>query len=374
MKLNYFISVLFFLASNMGTSQTIPVIPLDDAYKKQLPISTSDFIKSITYVPLETSWECLIGDRPKINLTDKYIIVTNLKKCLLFDRTTGKFIHEIGSYGRGPGEYQSTGGFINESTSKLYFKGWNGYLIKYSLEGKETQLIPIPNFQDNFKTPFVPEKFNYVDDNAIACNIFNLNGTEKTLIMIFDEKGKDIGRIPNWNVTKEHKITLTTEELKFSHNKDNLLYFQRYNDTIFSVTVNKATPYLILKRGRYLPLKENYSTETINIMDYFESQKFIFLNFFVYRKSYFALYDKSNSKIKITETTSGVINNTDNFLPFKPTTIHKEEIVGTIQSTDLINWFEQNPDLKEKLTPNLKEFSSKQPTDNPVIVIAKLKN
>jgi hypothetical protein len=374
MKLNSIISVLLFLVSYPIISQTIPVIPLDNAYEKQLPISTSDFIKSITYVPLETTFDCLIGERPGINVTDKYIIVTNLKKCLLFDRKTGKFIHDIGRYGRGPGEYQSTRGFFNESTSKLYFQGWNGALIKYALEGKETQSIPIPDFQDNFTTPFVPENFDYVDDNAIACNIFNLNGTEKTLIMIFDEKGKDIGRIPNRNVTKKHNITLTTGELKFAHNKDNLLYYQDYNDTVFSVTVNKSKPYLILKRGRYMPVKGNYTTEAINIMDYFESQKFIFFNFFVLRKSYIALYDKSNSKIKVTESTSGTINNTDAFLPFKPSAIFKEELIGIIQCTELMSWFEKNPGLKEKLAPELKAFSSKQPTDNPVIVIAKLKN
>jgi hypothetical protein len=374
MKLNSLISVLFFLVSNQVISQTIPMIPLDKAYEKQLPISTGDFIKSVSYIPLETTFDCLIGERPTINLTDKYIIVTNLKKCLLFDRKTGKFIQEIGRYGRGPGEYQSTRGFFNESTSKLYFQGWNGVLLKYSLEGKETQSIPIPDFQDNFTTPFVPENYNYVDNSTIACNIFNLNGTEKTLIMIFDEKGKDLVRIPNRNVTKEHKIILTTGEFKFAHNKDNLLYIQRYNDTIFSVTVNKSIPYLILKKGRYMPIKENYSTESINIMDYFESQKFIFLNLMVNRKSYFALYNKSDSKIKVTESTSGIINNTDSFVPFKPTAILKEELIGITQSTELMSWFEKNPDLREKLPPELKTFSSKQPTDNPVIVIAKLKN
>jgi hypothetical protein len=374
MRLNYLISVLFFLICIPGTGQTIPVIPLEDAYKNQLPISTGDFIKSISYVPLETTFDCLIDERPRVNVTDKYIIVTNLKKCLLFDRATGKFLHEIGGYGRGPGEYQSTRGFFNESTSKLYFQGWNGNLIKYSLEGKETESIPIPDFQDNFTTPFVPENYNYVDNNTIACNIFNLNGTEKTLIMIFDEKGKDLGRIPNRNVTKKHNITLSTGELKFAHNRDNLLYYQDYNDTVFSVTVNKSKPYLIFKRGKYMPVKGDYNTEAINIMDYFESQKFIFFNFFVLRKNYFALYNKSDSKIKVTESTSGIINNTDAFLPFKPSSVFKEELIGITQCTDLMSWFDKNPGVKEKLPPDLKKFSSKLPTDNPVIVIAKLKN
>ena len=170
------------------------------------------------------------------------------------------------------------------------------------------------------------------------------------------------------------RMLLYTRQLKFAHNRDNLLYYQDYNDTVFSVTVSKSKAYLILKRGRYMPVKGDYNTEAINIMDYFESQKFIFLNFFVHRKSYFALYDKSDSKIAVTESTSGIINNTDAFLPFKPSSVFKEELIGIIQCTDLMSWFEKNPGLKEKLPPDLKKFSSKQPTDNPVIVIAKLKN
>ena len=373
MRLHCFITVILFLACHIGISQTIPVIPLNDAYKKQLTLTTNDFIESITYIPIETSQSCLIDAGPRIDLTKDQIIITNNNKCLLFDRSSGKFIREIGKYGRGPSEYQATrGGFFNDLTSNIYFLGWKGNLVKYSLEGKQIGSIPIPNFKDSFTEPFFPENFNYVDNNSIACNIFNSLGTQKTLIMIFDEKGKQIGSVPNHNITKEHKFSLTTGELRFYHFNDKLLYHHRDNDTIFYITQNKEIPYLIIASGKSKKSQKS-KDEAVFLTNYLESQRFNFFNFKAAGKEYFSLYDKSNSSLKAIELTNGITNTTDNFLPFRPIAIHNEEIVGTIQCTDLISWFEKNPDLKEKLPQDLKQLSLKQATDNPVIVIAKLK-
>jgi hypothetical protein len=377
MKVHFLIAFLSVIAINLILGQTIKTIRLDEAYNKQIDITTSDFFESITYIPLETSTECLIDARPKINLTNDYIIITNNTKCLLFDKSSGRFIYEIGRNGRGPGEYKTArGGFFNDITLNLYFQGWKGNLIKYSLDGKVTGSIPIPNFKDNFTDPFFPENYNYLGKDTIACNIFNNLGTQKILIMIFDEKGNQTGSVPNSDITKEHKLSVSTGELSFFHFNNKLFYFQRFNDTVFCLTSNKSEPYLILKRGRYLPERnsKNTNAENISIIDYFESQRFVCLNLSVNLKSIFALYDKTDSELKATEITSGVINNTDSFLPFKPTAIHKEELVGIVHCVDLLRWFENNPDLKIKLPENLKQLGSKQATDNPVIVIANLKN
>lgn len=357
----------------MGISQTIPVIPLDDAYKKQLTFTTNDFIESITYVPIETLQSCLIDNSPKVYLTNDHIIFTSTNKCLLFDRSNGKFIREIGRHGRGPAEYRATrGGFFNDLTSNIYFQGWKGNLVKYSLDGKPTGSVSVPNYKDDFIEPFVPENFNYIDNNSIACNIFNNLGTQKTLIMIFDEKGKQIGSVPNHNITKAHKFSLTTGELKFYRLNDKLLYNHRDNDTVFYITKNKEIPYLIIASGKNKKSQKS-KDESVSLSNYMESQRFKFFNFRAAGKVYFALFDKSNSSVKAVELTSGITNNTDNFLPFKPAAIHDEELVGLIQCTDLLSWFEKNPDLKEKLPKDFKQLSSKQATDNPVIVIAKLR-
>ena len=101
-------------------------------------------------------------------------------------------------------------------------------------------------------------KHSHPDNNSIACNILNMTGTEKTLIMIFDEKGNDIGRIPNRDITKEDKLSISIGYFKFFHYGDNLLYSQTYNDTIFSVLANKSKPYLILKRGKISTFEKEF--------------------------------------------------------------------------------------------------------------------
>ena len=52
---------------SLSNCQKLPVLQLEDAYKKQEPINSNEFIGSVKYVPLETSPNCLIGANPKIN-------------------------------------------------------------------------------------------------------------------------------------------------------------------------------------------------------------------------------------------------------------------------------------------------------------------
>ncbi len=373
MKTIQIILTIFLITCYPLFSQKIPAISLNDAYKKELTLTTNDFIESFTYISLETSPSCLIDAKPKIRLTDKYIIFINNTKCLLFDRSSGKFIRAIGSYGRGPGEYQSTRtGFFNENTLTLYFLGWNGNLLKYSLDGKQIGSVTVPNYNDSFTSPFFPENYDYTENNEIACNIFNSLGTQKILIMFFDENGKQTGYVPNRNITKEHKFSLTTGELRFYHFKDILLYHHRDNDTIFNITLEKTTPYLILK-----PAGKNKSQKSLNesafMTNYLESQRFRFFNYLASGQNYFSIYDKSGSAIKSSEMTEGVKNNTDNFLPFNPVVTNGEEMLGTIQCSELKAWLDKNPVAKEKLPENLRELSKKELTDNPIVVIAKLK-
>jgi len=128
----YFLILLFLFCvpGYICLCQNLTVLPLADAYKKQESIYTKEFIESFTYIPLETSPECLIGGNPYVKLTNEFIIVTEQTRCFLFDKATGKFVREIGRTGRGPGEYQSTRGFFRDSNSTFYFTGTGASLIK----------------------------------------------------------------------------------------------------------------------------------------------------------------------------------------------------------------------------------------------------
>ena len=70
-------------------------------------IMMSSFVNSISYIPLETKDECLIGCIDEIIVTDDfYYIVDETKACsvLCFD-ISGKFICKLGSRGPASGEY-----------------------------------------------------------------------------------------------------------------------------------------------------------------------------------------------------------------------------------------------------------------------------
>jgi hypothetical protein len=362
---------------SLSNCQKLPVLQLEDAYKKQEPINSNEFIGSVKYIPLETSQNCLIGASPNINATEKYFIITdNQNHCYLFDRFTGKFIREIGHYGKDPAGYRSNRGFFNEMTATIFFTGWKGDLLKYSLEGKYLGSILIPNFNDGLTDSYVPDRFEYLDNNLIVCNIINTNGLLKTLLLIFDVNGKEIKTIPNRKPLIEHTLSISVGDVKYFHFK-NKLYFNEYcNDTIFNVSLKSAEPYLIMDRGKLIPTRENRSkvNDIIQTRAYFESEKFFLITLWIRGSNdNLAFYNKSTSKLKVCNFETGFKNNTDGFVPFIPKGIYNDELLGIIQQQDISLWLEKNKALKDKLPKELKDLTLKDPADNPTIAIAKLK-
>ena len=362
---------------SLSNCQKLPVLQLEDAYKKQEPINSNEFIGSVKYIPLETSPNCLIGASPNINATEKYFIITdNQNHCYLFDRFTGKFIREIGHYGKDPGGFGSNRGFFNEMTSTIFFTGWKGDLLKYSLEGKYLGSILIPNYNDGLTDSYVPDRFEYLDNNLLVCNIINTNGLLKTLLLIFDEKGKEIKTIPNRKPLIEHTLSISVGDVKYFHYK-NKLYFNEYcNDTIFNVGLKSAEPYLIMGRGKLIPTRENRSkaNDIIQTRAYFESENYFLITLWIRGSNdNLALYNKSTTKLKVCNFETGFKNNTDGFVPFIPKGIYNDELLGIIQQQDISLWVEKNKALKDKLPKELKDLTLKDPADNPTIAIAKLK-
>jgi hypothetical protein len=352
-------------------------LKLEDAYKKQEPINSNEFISSVKYIPLETSPNCLIGASPKINATEKYFIISdNQNHCYLFDRFTGKFIREIGHYGKDPGGYRSNRGFFNEMTSTMFFTGWKGDLLKYSLEGKYMGSISIPNFNDGFTDSYIPDRFEYLDNNLIVCNIINTNGLLKTLLLIFDENGKEIKTIPNRKPKIEHTLSISIGDVKYFHYK-NKLYFNEYcNDTIFNVSLKSTEPYLIMDREKLIPTRENRgkANDIIQTTAFFETDKFFLITLWIRGSNdNLAFYNKSTSKLKVCRFETEFKNNTDGFVTFLPRAIYNDELIGIIQQQEISLWAESNSSVKDKLPKELKDLTLKDPTDNPTIVVAAFK-
>ena len=370
-------------SANLILSQDLPVLNLSNALDNPTIISVSDFIESIEYIPLETTSESLVGNNPKIIVTDDYIITRTYRKCLVFSRDNGEFITELGHYGRDPGGYKTNLGLFNELSSIYYFRGWNHDLIKYSLSGEFLGSIKIELNDKVTEAIASPDAFSYLSDTILVCQLVCLDGTEPYSFYIFDANGNLLKAIPNkMRLSKKQEMNFNTPELKFHRYNGNVFFQSFYCDTIYKLLINDIKPAFLLKSGKYLrpyeskwwSIAKRKRSDYITIPTYFENSRFI--AFDMYKKSarYFGLYNKSNRTLKISENTYGILNNLDGFI--NPTFIainESEELLGFAYPSEILLWFEQNTDKINSLRPAVKQLKGINESDNPVIIIAKFK-
>lgn len=385
MKKQFIYILLFFITFKYSIifCQQIPVLNLSSAIERTKDITLSDFIESITYIPLATTYDYLVDKNPKVYVTKDYIVTITTYTCLVFSRKNGEFIREIKHSGRGPGEYQGTSGFFNDLIPAYYFSGWNGNLVKYTMDGVFRGNVKIPGYEDNFVSPSVPMNYSFINDSIIVCDFLIALGTEPKSLMVFNEKGNILKIIPNHNILKtKQNFVLTTGESSFYRFNNNLFFQNMYSDTVFQISIDKITPYFVLNRGKYSPpfeskwwsYEKKLNSNFISQPTYFENKRFISFNFYFGRDKYFSLYDKSIKLLKVVDSKSGIKNDIDGFMDISFDYLNSEgELIGLIQANDLVSWIEKNPEKFKVLNPGLQKLLNINMTDNPVIVIAKFK-
>jgi hypothetical protein len=163
-----------------------------------------------------------------------------------------------------------------------------------------------------------------------------------------------------------------------------LNFFEKFNDTLFALTSNSLIPRFVFKkevysfpyelRGDIVNMEEKYFL-TENIL---ESSKYLFYIFSFKKMIYTALYDKQlKSSIVndyIGEWGNGYINNINDFVPLEISSINdKGELTCTIDAYKIKLWFETNSEKSEQLPEYLQNLKNINETENPVVMIARLK-
>ena len=185
---------------------------------------------------------------------------------------------------------------------------------------------------------------------------------------------------------------------------NNLHYWNLYCDTIFSIRPDLSyTASFIIKNGKFRWPKSNikvsptesfrsYLFNHLNINLILETKQFIILRY-TYKNIMIVLLDKFSKKSYMTylynhegsvELYGGILNDIDGGVPFKPEVylyeneyeylvelIYPYTIKKHIQSIDFKNSSPKYPEKKkdfQKLADNMKE------TDNPVLVLVRLKD
>jgi len=373
-------------------------VQIIQAFERENKAQLSQIIDGdIEYIPLETKKEILLGNSPRVFTTDLYIVAITPKQIYLFDRKTGKFVREVGHYGKDPGGYRNvlTAFTFDEQQSQVYTQGWDSKVYAaYSLEGniaKKVTVQPIEREEDMANNVFseMVTSIAPLNDTAFVGYVWNINGKQEAKLIAFNKNNPRIKVFPQYkrfdfDINRDG-ISVFNWNAKFYFLDDQLRFFERFTDTVFTVSMNTLAPEFVLQRGE---TEEASATNITNkkgevsylpVEDLFGAERFLFFKIKQPREEfkgdfYYGFYDKATNTTVLSENDKGIKNDVNGFLPFPFKSVNQNnEVAGLLEAFEVKLWFDKNPEAAAKLPDNLKSFSTLEETDNPVVMIAKLK-
>ncbi len=377
LKLTPVLIIILFLACSSPKTESdeaIQTVKVAEALEAKQNVLLSEIVDGdIEYIPLETNEECLIGDNPRFYSNKTEIIVFTKQKVFVFDRETGKYLREIGHYGKDPGGYQNTVySFPYDEKNDLYYLGgWEQQVyFRYNSSGK---LVDEITAYSNTKEPDLQNSdFGEIitsiaplNDTCFVGHVWNINGKQKTKLIIFNENNHRIKTYPQykafeWNIFKDGLNVFHWNGLFYEYN-NHLNFFERNSDTIFSVSMVNLMPRYALEGSIFI--------EGIS-----ETNRFLLLRLQSEDGYYSGIFDKEKNNMVVNKTTNGIENDIDGFIPFQFNSANNNnEIIGSREAFEVKLWFEQNPGKMAKLPPHLQKLKDIKENDNPVLMLVKLK-
>lgn len=374
LRLATIILLIIIISSCQKLKNGLLTLNIENAIEKGVEKTIGDFADELSYVKLETNDKCIIGNNPKVYAIDNNIIVIAQGKIMLFDRLTGKFIHDIGSKGNGPEEYSSPSyPFPVNYDKKTVFANRNQEIIEYDFSGRSIQHVSIPQsisnsiiLDDDHFVSFFP---NYTGDNKTKLTVYNLDGVEAISLPNTQIAPSDGGGFSFW-----------MPHVCYFKNNNNTYFSELFNDTIYTVKPTKITPRFTLGLGQYLPpyeqqnlakVSSDFPSKFFMMRSIYESSRYIFYTYKFTEKIYTAIFDKTQSTCAI-YLNGDSTNDIDGFVSVPLSSINQsDEFVGLINAFDIVDWFKKH-DTKS-IDKNLQLFKDLTENDNPIVVIAKLK-
>lgn len=317
----------------------------------------TDLFEQIEYVPLETIPDCLIANCMNAYATSEYIVVTQFfGKAFAFDRKTGRFIHEIGRAGQGPGEYigfWAVHGF-SEKEQLLYVNEWirwKGYDIR---TGKLKQVIKSPR-KGSIHNP-------YLYKSGIYLGYLNNTGDTPEKLMMFDKEGVVKKVFPQYQrFERENKNEYKANPGVFYEYGSNIYFQEVETDSVFQVTEEALIPYISFQHP-----------ERIKPIVYGETERYVVSKYFLFKENqnHIVVYDK---KAKVSYVDLAFKKASDQALYEKSVFYamnQRGDLIFLLQPTDIIDYIEKHPESRLKLDKRLLDL---QEDDNPVVMILKLK-
>lgn len=393
---SFVVIVAFFLLSCKGETDSSFTIDIEHAFNQTQEILLSDFIEHLDYVVLAS--ENPVGHNLKVYSSGNYLICIALRQMCVFDRETGMFIREIGSFGNGPGEYLSSDSFLEKNQHVVARRG-KDVILEYDLNGKQINSVSVhlKDKEGGDSGSWIISGSTFLDDNSVVYFNNNTSGNEKDRLLIADKEGEVFKIFNNPNRFERQRGMISSIPPVFYHYNEQTLFFEICIDTIYHVTKDSLIPKYHLNMGQYKPPYEKQNMlmgpphdPLINQYFWFrnmgETDRYLFFEFNHQRstsqwsESFFGYYNKTRKSVKIADVylnQKRIINDIDHFgviqLPSWTINNERNEMTSYIEAVDIVEWFEQNPLQAKELPEQIQKLSQLKPDDNPVVVIAKLK-
>ena len=347
----------------------------------------------IEYIPLETNGQSLISginlvyftdySMNKIISGDGYYLIQNRGKILKF-REDGTFITNIGKAGRGPGEFNQIEdtGIEKENQITYVVSGFQKKFFLYSPGGV---------FIKTFNVKSYIREFRFVE-GGILCYCGNNSGINESSFILIDKLGNIIKSFSNiYKFNQKSGFGFTHENLFYGFS-NKIFKKEIYSDTVYVFENFDFKPHIVLKVGnRLITPKVRSESDMLTIgakyihpMNLFEFGDYVYYQF-VYKYSpeeliYGFMGNKKDNHQIFFNPGQGIANDLDGGPGILPLTVKNDyTIISLIEPITLKKYIATNefknstpkyPEKKrelEKLTNSLKE------TDNPVLVLIKLK-
>jgi hypothetical protein len=367
-----------------------PHLNLPALIGKKREVFLSQLATRVTYIPLETTKEFLIGEKSvRVKPCGEYVFVAEHGKPVgVFDRT-GKFIRKIGNIGKGPGEYNFDFNFWPEESSRQVFIG-----------NADKRSIMAFSFEGAYIKDFVPDTkpMSFVPLGKGRIFTWTFMQGEKDgkfyRMVFYDEAGAATSYVFEPKIKYDFSRGIAIMSPLLTPAPEGILYNSWENDTIFRVKADGSfDPALSWLKGnlqmppdlqkdyqRFFREKDNYLID----FNAFESPSKWFIRYDYKGRNEMACYDKHSSEFFVVANPDtaqrGVYNDIDGGPSFFPSWDNENghSFVRLINAIDLMDDQQEktgkNPEPKDAeaakrfltMVAGLKENS------NPVVMLVEL--
>ena len=382
-----FIVFVGFTSCKKEQKNSLRTIDLVHAGEMQ-KVNLSQFASDISYIPLATTKENLVGYVAKVLHTDNSYFLSDGRNLYRFSRD-GAYVCKIGRQGKGGEEYLYVRDFSIDPAKGLVNVLSLTKIQVYDKDGKYIKTIELDKDRYGLIARMKFWKGNFL------CSLDNSTGENADMLLWLNGDWKLIKAFKNKHQfkRKDSAVMINKNEFLFYPFDGTLQLKNIHSDTVRTFSDGQFLPKFVFNQGqeRFTPEVQGSGKEYISHMDdyinftgLFETPHYLWAEYRLNKKLYGIVAAKATDKQYVFDAKTGLTDDLDGgpgFKPIKELTIDGQEyLMGWITPLELKTYVASNDFSKAQvLLPQrekqLEELASQlNENDNPVLVLAKLKD